>query len=589
LSPFIAAESAAAPVLELLYVSLAVLGAVVVLLGARLVAQRRAAEFTLMRARGAALYQLGWLVLRASVVIAAAAGAAAAVLAIRLTPGDGDAVGWWLAGITIAVTLAGPVLISVVPQRVAAPATGRPGRRAGGRKPAARRIVIETALVAVAIGGLVVLRDQGLSSGNSGLYPSAAPVLVAVPVAVVVLRCYPPLARELARIAGRSRGVVAFVGLARATRTPPGTVLPSFALVLVLAMVAFPKMISTSVTRSQVAASWQQVGADAVIQAPPGRVITPALQREISSVPGVVSTAAAVVEAGSLPAGFELPVVFVDPARYAAVIDQAPGPRFPLAALSGNAGRGQAAAIVPAVATTAAAQLVGTAPAGLSVGGSTITIRLAGRIGGVPGVAADAVVVLPLRALGPSPSRPDLMLVAGPGLDAARLRAAVHRALPGGSVTLRAPALAALTTAPVAQAAQTALTQGMAIAAGFGALVLLLSLLLTARTREMTLARLATMGLRRWQAQLLLAAETLPPVVAAAIGGVACAWLLAPLVGPSLNLAAFSGTGSAVVTPAVVPLVASAAGLALAALLVLAAQAVITYHRGSARALRIAD
>ncbi len=76
LSPFISGESAVAPVLELLYVSLAVIGAVVVLLGARLVAQRRAAEFTLMRARGAALYQLGWLVLRASVVIAAAAGAA---------------------------------------------------------------------------------------------------------------------------------------------------------------------------------------------------------------------------------------------------------------------------------------------------------------------------------------------------------------------------------------------------------------------------------------------------------------------------------------------------------------------------------
>jgi putative ABC transport system permease protein len=591
LSPFIAGENAAAPVLEMLYVSLAVIGAVVVLLGARLVAQRRAAEFTLMRARGAALYQLGWLVLRASVVIAAAAGAAAAALAIGLTPGDSDAVGWWLAGITIAVTLVGPVLISVVPQRVAAPATGR----AGGRRPAARRIVIETALVAAAIGGLVVLRNQGLSSGNSGLYTSAAPVLVAIPVAVVLLRCYPLLARELARIAGRSRGVVAFVGLARATRTPPGTVLPAFALVLVLSMVAFPDMISTSVTRSQVAASWQQVGADAIIQVPPGQVITPALQGQISSVPGVVSTATAEVDAGSLPAsGYELSVVFVDPARYAAVIDQAPGPRFPLAALSGNAGLGQAAgvpSVVPAVATAAGAQLVGTAPTGLSVGTSTITIRLAGRIGGVPGVAADdPVVVVPLQALGPGPPAPDLMLVAGPGLDAARLSAAVRRALPSGTVTLRATTLAALTTAPVPQAAQTALTQGMATAAGFGALVLLLSLLLTAQTREMTLARLATMGLRRWQAQLLLATETLPPVVAAAIGGVACAWLLAPLVGPSLNLAAFSGTGSATaVTPAVIPLVASAAGLVLAALLVLAVQAVITYHRGSARALRITD
>lgn len=94
--------------LGLLYVSLALIGAVVVvLLGARLVAERRGAEFTLMRARGAALHQLGLLVLRASVVIAAVAGTAAAALAIGLTPGDGDAAGWWLAGLTISAALAG--------------------------------------------------------------------------------------------------------------------------------------------------------------------------------------------------------------------------------------------------------------------------------------------------------------------------------------------------------------------------------------------------------------------------------------------------------------------------------------------------
>ena len=164
----------------------------------------------------------------------------------------------------------------------------------------------------------------------------------------------------------------------------------------------------------------------------------------------------------------------------------------------------------------------------------------------------------------PGPFEPNLLLVGGSGLNGAQLTAAVSRALPGASVTLRATALAALTTAPVLQAAQTALTQGLAAAAGFGVLVLLLSLLLTAQSREITLAALATMGLRRWQAQLLLAAETLPPVVAAAIGGVACAWLLVPLVGPSLNLAAFSGTGSAItVTPAAFPLAAPRSGWCL--------------------------
>jgi len=604
LAPFTAGESAVAPALELLYVSLTIIGAIVVLLGARLVAQRRAAEFTLMRARGAALYQLAWLALRASVVIAAAAGAVAALLAIGLTPGDGDAVGWWLAGLTIAVTLAGPVLISVVPQRVAAPVTGRGAAgQAAGRRPAARRIIVEIALVAAAIGGLVVLRHEGLSSGNSGLYTSAAPVLVAIPVAVVLLRCYPLLARELGRIAGMTRGVVAFVGLTRATRTPPGTVLPAFALVLVLAMVAFPDMVSTSVTRSQVAESWQQVGADAVIQAPANSGIPAGLQSQISSLPGVVSTAAAEVDPASLAAGTELSVMFVDPAQYAAVISEAPGPRFPLAALSGavlsgNGVIGEAGAVIPAVATAAAAQLVGTAPTSINVdgnvGGNAMTIRLAGRTGipavpSAPGMGTGIVVLVPAQALG-NPLAPNVLLVAGPGLDTARLSADVSRALPGATVTFRAAALAALATSPVPQAAQTALTQGIAAAAGFGALVLLLSLLLTAWTRDMTLARLATMGLRRWQAQLLQATETLPPVVAAAIGGVACAWLLVPLVGSSLNLAAFAGTGSATaVTLAVVPLVGSAAGLVLAALLVLAVQAVITYHRGSTRALRISD
>ncbi|MGH3124225.1 MAG: hypothetical protein ACRDND_24845, partial [Streptosporangiaceae bacterium] len=220
----------------------------------------------------------------------------------------------------------------------------------------------------------------------------------------------------------------------------------------------------------------------------------------------------------------------------------------------------------------------------------TMTIRVAGQVAGVPGVGANALVVLPLRALGSPPPAPDLMLVDGSGLDGARLSADVRRALPGGVVTLRATALAAITGAPVPQAAQVALAQGIAAAAGFGALVLLLSLVLGARTRDMTLARLATMGLRRWQAQLLLAAETLPEVVAAALGGTACAWLLVPLIGPSVDLAAFTQAGPGVaVVSAPFPLAVSATGLVLASLLVLAAQAVVTYRRGSARALRISD
>ncbi len=452
--------------------------------------------------------------------------------------------------------------------------------------------MIEVALVTVTIGGLVVLRVQGLSAGGINLYPSAAPVLVAVPAAIIVLRGYPAVARELARIAGRSRGVVAFVGLARATRTSPGAALPAFALVLALTMVTFAAMVSAAVTRGQVGASWRQVGTDAIVRAPAGHPITAGLQHRIASVPGVTGTATAVVYGALLPAsGLELTAVFVRPAAYAAVVDQAPGTRFPLAALSGN-GAGRPGGIIPAVATPAAARLVGSAQAQLTLLGATqdLTMRLAGRISRVPGVTGGAVVVMPLRALGQNPPGPGLMLAAGPRLDGPRLSATVGRALPGGTVTLRAAALAALTGAPVPRAAQVTLVQAAATAAGFGALVLLLSLVLGARSRDLTLARLATMGLQRRQAQLLLATEALPLVVAAAIGGIACAWALAPLVGPSIDLSVFTGPGpGVVVAPDPVALATSAAGLILAALLALAAQAVITYRRGSATALRITE
>ncbi len=87
LPPFVATDDAVQRVLTLLFVPLAAIAAVVVLLGARLVAEHRRAEYTMMRARGASLRQLAAAALAggAAVVLpAAAAGVGAAVLA---TPG----------------------------------------------------------------------------------------------------------------------------------------------------------------------------------------------------------------------------------------------------------------------------------------------------------------------------------------------------------------------------------------------------------------------------------------------------------------------------------------------------------------------
>jgi putative ABC transport system permease protein len=125
-------------------------------------------------------------------------------------------------------------------------------------------------------------------------------------------------------------------------------------------------------------------------------------------------------------------------------------------------------------------------------------------------------------------------------------------------------------------------------AAGFCVLVLLLSLLLAARTRALTLARLATMGLGPGQARRLVVAEALPPVLAAAVAGVACALALAPLLAPELDLSAFTGSAAAVpVQISLTALVIPAVALVVLAVATLAAQAALVSRRSPASALRI--
>ena len=116
-----------------------------------------------------------------------------------------------------------------------------------------------------------------------------------------------------------------------------------------------------------------------------------------------------------------------------------------------------------------------------------------------------------------------------------------------------------------------AFAEGTIAAGSFSLLTLLLTLVLSARSRELTLARLTTMGLEPAQSRRITAVETLPAILAAAVGGTACALALVPLVGPAVNLAAFTGT------PVTVPLNADpvAIGVAAGGLLLLAAALIV--------------
>src|SRR5262249_3674684 len=130
-------------------------------------------------------------------------------------------------------------------------------------------------------------------------------------------------------------GVSALVGLARSTSTSASAVVPVFALVLALAVIAFGTMLGDAVHRGQVAQSWREVGADAVIQASASsRPLTPAAERSIAAAAGPGRTATVAVTRGSLRPGPQVTVAVLDPSRYAALAADTPGPAFPASALA---------------------------------------------------------------------------------------------------------------------------------------------------------------------------------------------------------------------------------------------------------------
>jgi putative ABC transport system permease protein len=462
--------------------------------------------------------------------------------------------------------------------------------------------VADGAVIIACAGGLAVLHQQGLPRAGIDLYASAAPVLIAAPVALLVMRLYPLALRWLLRMTARRRGMTAFVGLARAARGSAAAALPAFALVLALAVVAFGAMMREAIARGQAATSWQVTGADAMIGIGTSPIpVTPPLQHAVGDVPGVRRTAAVFVTSAAAPSGTNIDTAAVDPGRFAALTAQTPYPAFPAALLSkpesaaprsggtrsGGTGR---RGTVPVLASRAAVGILGRGVTTLRTDNGALRVRVAGILAAtaaLPGESTFIIVPAWATARLPSPPPPNLLLVSGPRLNQPRLAAVVHRMFPGGTVAFRAAALAALARAPLPRSAYLAFAAGTGAAAGFSVIVLLLALLLGSRSRELTLARLSTMGMGPGQGRRLAMMEAAPSVLAALAGGTACAWGLAALIGPTINLSPFTGSGAAVsirADPAA--LAASAAGLAALALVTLIIQTAVASRRGPARALR---
>jgi len=597
LSTFLATQAAVETVLLLLFGSLIVVGATVILLAARMIVARREGELGLLRARGGSLRQVAAVMTRVSLVATVPAALIGAALAIALIPGGAASLsaGWSLAGIVILAALAGPPLIAAWQHRRPGPPSN-PARitsaEAGRPKRAWRRPVAEITACAAAVAGLVVLHHQGLPAGGGiDLYLTLTPVLVAIPVVLVMLRLYPLAVRALLAASARGASATGFIALSQAARSSLTGVLPAFGLVLALSLATFAGMVNDGITRGEVAASWQTTGADVLINAgPDSPVVSSVAVKAIAAVRGVRQATAVWNTNWVTPGGQPVTVAAVDPASYAAVVAGTPFPAFPAGKIGAPGGTLAFGATVPVLASPSAAAIFGSAPTQLNslyaVG--PIKVRVVGTVSSTPAQPGGGTfVVMPIETL-PGPAgqpAPNMILVTGSSIDDSQLTAVASQVLPGNATTFRTAVLASLDSSPLQHGAMLIVVLTIATAAAFGLFIVILGLALGSADRELTLARLTVMGHERPTGLAL--AETMPAVLAAVVAGAVCAVALPHLIGSSIDLSAFTGTSAAVeFSPDALALGLPAAAIVVLALAALVAQARTGSRRGITGMLR---
>src|SRR5690606_16979123 len=150
-----------------------------------------------------------------------------------------------LIAVGVAVVAAAIVVLLALPL-----IRGDLGRLLGGTRPSERpgrhRIVIESVVVLMAIGGLVLFRWRGLEAGSlsnpdQGFDPflTATPVLLALAIGIVLLRLYPLPVRLAAWLGSLRRGAVLFVGFRRIIQQPLAARLPLVVMLVATGIAVF--------------------------------------------------------------------------------------------------------------------------------------------------------------------------------------------------------------------------------------------------------------------------------------------------------------------------------------------------------------
>ena len=221
----------------------------------------------------------------------------------------------------------------------------------------------------------------------------------------------------------------------------------------------------------------------------------------------------------------------------------------------------------------------------LAFEGATLPLRVAATASSTPAVpGGGSFVIIPawasFRLI--DNTTPNTMLLAGAHIDLRALRAVVAHKLPGGQVTSRTAALQAAAGSPTVHASDLALEEAAAASAACAAAAVLLGVLLAGRDRTRIGVWLTAMGMTARQARRLALLDALPLLIVAILGGELASLALGPLIGPGLDLSAFTGSSAPVpLRPDLVALIAPAAGALILIMVAAAVQNALIRRRTS--------
>ena len=501
---------------------------------ARLAAARLRVSLALLRARGASAAQRRLLVAVPALVVGALATAAGVGLAL-LVPGG--ALGASGAAAIAAVAVAPALLMTLV-----AAGPERAPSAVGAALAGPLRLVGEAVVVLAAAASVASALQRGDAQTTSGvdLVAAAVPLTLSLLGCLITLRLYPLLLRRSLASAQSSRGVAAFLGMARALRAGSGGLVPVLAVLIGVSVAVFSAVLSGTLATGTQSAAEVRVGADLSVD---NLRLDPDRVEAIRDIDGVQAAAGVAIDpyhrlAPTDVSRFPVTLVLVDPAQLAAVQRGVPGalelPDLP-ASTDGKVTLGVSAAVdaISGGETDAVLDY-----RDVTLVGPPLTSTAFGT--GENWVVADFSGADALNF--PSPLLIDRVLVKlEQGASVASVRSAIVD-LVGPDAVLRTPADVAAERAanPAVAGIRAATLLAILGAALLSAAALALTTVLDGRSRRTALGLLATLGLGRRQARRSVLWELAPLSVVGLVVGSALGAALSFVVLTTVDLRPFT-------------------------------------------------